>query len=158
LAWRSLAKEGLDLADPEGNLWGLTKPADEIIKRYFGFNPSNLGEQVPLGEGDMIRRLREANRRFDEPRGLPESLTGTSVPSVGDRTREQAGEMGDAGRTLGGALMRGIEEEMRNRIPSIVQELARQLSSITVSPRITPRIDGSDLRGVHGDVGVDVAR
>jgi hypothetical protein len=37
------AEEVLELADPQGNLWGLTSPIDKWVKGHLGFDPSGGG-------------------------------------------------------------------------------------------------------------------
>ncbi|MFG1393718.1 hypothetical protein [Xanthobacter agilis] len=47
LAGGLLVKEGLDTFDPAGNLWGATTVLDEWAKSHLGFDPSNIGGDMP---------------------------------------------------------------------------------------------------------------
>lgn len=61
LAIAYTAKELLDVADPKGNLWGLTSGVDEYVKRRWGWNPSNVFEPVKPPEGAAYDPLLDPN-------------------------------------------------------------------------------------------------
>lgn len=83
------AHEVLEMADPKGNLWGLTSPIDNWFKRHFGFNPSNMSERVeaplsPEERDERNKRWREADQsRIHEAPSLAPNLPSGLDPSEG---------------------------------------------------------------------------
>jgi hypothetical protein len=75
-----LVKEGFDLTDPGGNLWGLTAPIDRQVERWTGWNPS--GRQVTQLPGAPGALNADAQAFADRLAGIDRRLaTGGPNPS-----------------------------------------------------------------------------
>lgn len=127
-------KEALSALDPQGNLWGATKGADQWFERNFGFNPSRIGG----GEASQV-----------EPQTGSTSDATAPSPAVQQATA--------AARETGVAYREELDRQLSQAHP-MIQRHAQQMMqalSFTARPSIAPRIDGSALRGVHADTGID---
>ena len=135
-------KEALDAFDQEGNLWGATSGADDWFRRNLGIDPSklNLAPSLPKpGEGGMF---------------------GVNKPFAGIQTGEKAQAKADAA-AAGNEFMAGYEEAIRrgfadlNAVVDAEMQKLKSKMSTSAGITITPRVEGSALRGVHADTGVE---
>lgn len=129
-----------------GNLWGLKSGLD----RWLGWDPKNVFGERRLSGDAILERLREM-----EDRRMPLGELQHRIGTMGELPAD-TGQATAAGQTTGDAFADAVMAAIRTAMPGVRQEVSRLLDGIVVSPtvRITPRINGGDLRGIHADVGV----
>jgi hypothetical protein len=125
--------QALDTADPEGNLWGLTKPVDDWVQRTFGFNPSH----ITLGGGGD-KPTDQAPVEGAAPEAAPEDATAAAAETMK-------------------AYQDELERQMQATDALIDAQVARWKDKLnfTAKPVISPQLDGSAIRAVHADTGVE---
>jgi len=179
-----LVKDLLGWMDPKGNLWGLTSGMDAWFERNLGFNPSQVGGPrervggVPTEAEGRAHDLSEWLSRQAEIDARLAQIEANTHPAMRDAPNmerdnlqferamlqnqiDAATMMADPEGASAGmdqtmqqaraSMERGFET-LKSDAQRHMAELARILS---VSPIITPRVSGVNLRGIHADVGID---
>lgn len=168
-----LAKDILEVLDPKGNLWGLTSGIDAWFEKHFGFNPSRIGggdahtadKESMAGELDAyLARQAEIDARLAQI----EANTHPAMRDAPNPERDQLlteraliegriEEARSAGESTGAAFREGMKNELDKTQEMVRETMGRikQELQTTIRPVIQPRVDGSALRGVHADVGVE---
>jgi hypothetical protein len=152
LGWAGIAgtawgiKELLGAIDPKGNLWGLTEGIDNWFERNFGFNPSRIG-----GEDN---RLAEIQAKLD---AIESEASGERTVTERAKIEADASGAQSAAHETMSAYGRQLDKEFAEHERKAREHVKRMLDilNFTAAPRIAPRVDGSTLRGVHADVGVE---
>ncbi len=152
----AVVKEGLDVADPRGNLWGLTSPIDEFVKRRYGFDPSNVfGDATPAPEAapapaPQVFDLRtwragvaaerslalagygaggleaEESREASRARALSPSIDTSAI----DAASAKAKEAGDDLKALGATVAPKVDSSALDALLSKLREAAALVGSI----------------------------
>lgn len=138
------AGEVLKAIDPEGNLWGLTSGIDNWFKEKLGVDPSDI-----TGTKDRLDRIDE---KID---GL--GAGGGMSDAEAPRIKSDIQGAGEAGAETMAAWRENFERESR-KAEAMVDEFTRKMKSklsFIATPSISPRIDGTSLRGVHADTGIE---
>lgn len=159
-----IAKEGLDAADPEGNLWGATSGIDAWVEKHLGFNPSK------------VNTTPDPNSRYIPGAGLiavpqaPGPVSEAPAPPQSDpvmarrRSFERAAAPVDpeqsraAGKEAGDAFKAGMDESL-DQLLAKGQAVAAQLKaafSFTATPRLATPNATSFARGAHADIGLGI--
>jgi hypothetical protein len=177
-----LVSDILDAADPGGNLWGLTSGIDAWVQRRTGINPSKIdlsgiGANAPLAGAGMggVEKWRAQQAEIDARLDAIERSAAWQNPGPAKNAHDDlmakraalSGQIFSAGG--GGEGAATATETMQGFIDALQAQfgVARQIAerevralinmlNFSAFPRIVPRIDGSALRGVNADVGVDV--
>lgn len=173
-------KDLLGWADPGGNLWGLTSGIDAWTERNLGFNPSKIGggggnegpaltkaEAAAMDLADWQAQQAEIDARLAQ-------IEANTHPAMRDAPNPERDHLMAKRQMLEGQIIAAAPEEaaaateqtMQASRDSMVRgfeamkaEAARYMAEIaqimSVSPVITPRLAGANLRGIHADVGID---
>lgn len=179
-----LVKDLLGWMDPKGNLWGLTSGMDAWAEKNLGFNPSQVGgprERVGGVPTEAEGRAHDLSGWLSRQAEIDTRLTqieGNTHPAMRDAPNmerdnllferamlqnqidaaammadpEGAGAGMDQTMQQARASMEQGFQALKSDAQRFMAELARIMS---VSPMIRPRIDGSSLRGIHADVGIE---
>lgn len=168
-----LVKDLLGWIDPKGNLWGMTSGVDAWFERNFGFNPSQIGgggkgavDKAAMA-GDLEAWL-ERQAEIDARLRQIEANTHPAMRDAPNPERDrliteratiegQIAEARRAGQSTGAAFNEGLNSEMDKALENARRQMDRLKQELeqTIRPVIQPRVDGSALRGVHADVGVE---
>ncbi len=99
----AFVKDAADKLDPNGNFWGLTTPIDNFFKRWYGFDPSNLGAEVPAPPEPKVFDLKawRAGIAADRARALSPDVDTSAI----DKTSQKAKQAGDDLKALGAATV-----------------------------------------------------
>src|SRR5690606_8658943 len=132
--------------DPKGNLWGLTEGIDNWFERNFGFNPSRIG-----GEDN---RLAEIQAKLD---AIESEASGERTVTERAKIEADASGAQSAAHETMSAYGRQLDKEFAQHERKAREHVKRMLDilNFAAAPRMAPRVDGSTLRGVHADVGVE---
>jgi hypothetical protein len=176
-----LVNDVLDAVDPEGNLWGLTTPIDRLAEKYLGFNPSKIPlpdlSNAPLAgagmagtakwqaqQAEIDARLAQIERNsawqnMGPSKAAHDDLVQKRAGLTGQIMGEAAGaeEAAGSGAAVADAFLSGFQA----RAPAVTAALHRQvvawvnMLNFTAYPNLVPRIDGSRLRAVNADIGIE---
>lgn len=176
-------KDLLGWADPKGNLWGLTSGIDAWAERNLGFNPSQIGggsEARPSLSGSEaaaadIADWRAQQAEIDARLTQIEANTHPAMRDAPNMERERleferamlqnqidaAAMLADPEGASAGMdqTMQQARASMERGFEALKADAARYMAELwrimSVSPIITPRVSGVNLRGVHADIGID---
>lgn len=179
-----LVKDLLGWMDPKGNLWGLTSGMDAWFERNLGFNPSQVGGPrervggVPTEAEGRAHDLSEWLSRQAEIDARLTQIEANTHPAMRDAPNPERDRLEferamlqnqiDAAAMLADpeGASAGMDQTMQQArvsmergfeaLKSDAQRHMAQLARImSVSPIITPRVSGVNLRGIHADIGID---
>jgi hypothetical protein len=115
----ALAAYGLNVADPKGNLWGLTSGIDEWVKKRFGVDPTNIPlpeiTKAPKVDPAKWLELQKKLSRMDQ-----------SIADV---------ESGKKPTAIPLDTLRGARAAVKSQIDSIEAEMGK-VDGMTATPKI----------------------
>lgn len=146
---------GLSVADPEGNLWGLTSGIDKWVERKTGINPSNIQIARKRSEAENIEvDLAGATIRW--PIAAQEGIRGyvAALMAGGAEAEQKAAVIGsqieEALSVNGSPTVNTADIEHALGLARQFAEIMRGLSATSPTPATTavpPKLDGARASG-----------
>lgn len=154
-AW--LGNLAADVADPGGNLWGLTSPVDRWVKAHFGFDPSKFDPIETLN--DRAKRVQEQNKSDAEAGRLLDPTMAPPFPSLDSKPSPlpPSTEHGErAGTDLGNGIAQGLNKQS-GPVQSEAERMYESLKALFMQPISVPiRLETQGLQQAAASVRASV--